>query len=264
MLCGSLRPEITGSVGAKAATELSGLVFSRTQHGVLWTHNDSGDRARLLALRTNGRLLADVDVPGAQNVDWEDIAAGRGVLFAGDIGDNLGRRPSISVYRISEPQVAPGSAAATVSARRIELRYPDGPRDAEALLLDSASGALVIVEKRFDGPAGVYVAAKPSARAPATLRRAGRLSPAVGRGVTAGSVSGDGRTVALRTYDRVYVWIRKSSESIATALQSPPCVAGEGLIAEGQGEAMALSATGDAFYTVPEGTNAAIRRYAPR
>jgi hypothetical protein len=35
----------------------------------------------------------------------------------------------------------------TVSAQPLALRYPDGPHNAETLLVDSSSGALVIVTK---------------------------------------------------------------------------------------------------------------------
>src|SRR5436309_124045 len=103
-LCGRLRARVTGHVADGAATELSGLVLSRTQPGVLWTHNDSGDRARVFAVTPAGRVLADLDVPAAHNVDWEDIALGPGAtpagpsgrgaaLYLADIGDNAAQRP---------------------------------------------------------------------------------------------------------------------------------------------------------------------------
>ncbi|MDX6680608.1 MAG: hypothetical protein QOG94_647 [Solirubrobacteraceae bacterium] len=263
-LCARLRAQVTGHVSARAATELSGLVLSRTQRGVLWTHNDSGDRARLLAVTKRGRLLADASVAGAANVDWEDVAAGRGVLFAADVGDNLARRATVAVYRVAEPRVAGARGGrAAVTARRIDLRYPDGPRDAEALLRDPSSGALVIVEKRYGGRAGVYVAKRPAPGGTVTLRRSGRLRPGVGVGVTGGDVSADGRTIALRTYDRAFVWRRRPAESVAAALLRRPCSARASLLVEGQGEALALSRYGGAFYTVPEGSRPALRRYAP-
>jgi hypothetical protein len=247
---------------------------------VLWTHNDSGDRPRVLAVAADGRLLGDVALMGAENVDWEDIAIGRrppgdagarraatatdGVLLVGDVGDNLAQRASIAVYRAAEPRVGGAGASTTAAASRIALRYPDGPRDAEALLLDPSDGALVIVEKSFSGRAGVYVADRPAAGAtPATLRRSGRLSLGVGEAVTAGDVSGDGRTIVLRTYDRAFVWVRRDGERVDAALRRRPCVARADLLVEGQGEALALTPSGRAFYTVPEGPRPAIRRYAP-
>ena len=43
-LCaGTLKPAISGDVDRAGLSELSGLVASRSQPGVLWTHNDSGD-----------------------------------------------------------------------------------------------------------------------------------------------------------------------------------------------------------------------------
>jgi hypothetical protein len=148
-------------------------------------------------------------------------------------------------------------------AGRIELRYPDGPRDAEALLRDPVSGALVVVSKSFTRRSGIYVARKPVAGTTTTMRRAGSLKLGAGEAVTAGDVSADGRTIALRTYTGAFVWKRRPGESVAAALTRRPCEAGTGLLAEGQGEALALAADGRAFYTVPEGERPAIRRYAP-
>src|SRR3954451_10421792 len=119
-LCGALRVHTTGRVAADGATELSGLVASPAQRGVLWTHNDSGDAPRLFALRSDGSAIATVAVRGAQAVDWEDLAAGPdGSLLVGDIGDNDAARDSVTVYRVPEPQVggAPPEPAIAVPLR---------------------------------------------------------------------------------------------------------------------------------------------------
>ncbi len=267
-LCAPLRVRITGHVDTAAATELSGLVLSRTQPGVLWTENDSGNPNHVFAVRADGTLAGDVTVTGAVNVDWEDLALGRlpgggAALLVADIGDNLAQRASVSVYRVAEPRVAAGAAISTAPARRLELRYPDGPRDAEALLVDPSDGALVVIEKSYVGRAGVYVAEHPSPTAPVTMRRRARLVLGAGEPVTGGDVSADGSTIALRTYDAVLVWKRRRGETVAAALRRRPCAARTSLPGEGQGEAIALTRGGTAFYTVPEGERPAIRRYAP-
>jgi hypothetical protein len=82
--------------------ESSGLVASRRHAGVLWTHNDSGDAARLFAIGRDGRVLATLRLAGVQARDWEAMAVGRDdrgapALFVGDIGDNQGVWPSVSV-----------------------------------------------------------------------------------------------------------------------------------------------------------------------
>jgi hypothetical protein len=267
-LCQRLAARVTGVIENDAAQELSGLAASRTQPGVLWTHNDSGDGPRLLAVDQGGRLLAQVTLAGAGAVDWEDIAAARtngggGLLYAADIGDNDAIRSDVAVYRLAEPLLRGGPPARTAAATRLQLRYPDGARDAEALLVDPATRALVVVSKEYNGAGHVYVAGRPSTGAITTLRRSGTLALGGGEAVTAGDVSGDGRTIVLRTYDRAFVWKRRRGESITHALRRRPCTAGALLIGEGQGEALALGTHGGAFYTVPEGARPEIRRYAP-
>ena len=260
-LCGAaLRVRFTGRVAAPGATELSGLVLSAARRNVLWSLNDSGNPATLFAFTTAGRDVAAVTVAGAQNLDWEDLARGRrGTLLIGDIGDNLAERPSIAVLEVPEPRAG---ATAVAPAARYELRYPDGPRDAEALLFDRSRGAIVGVSKSFGPPGGIYVARRPSGEGVTTLRRAGTLKLDGGDAVTAGDVSADGRTIVLRTYDRAFAWRRRVGETIDAALRRRPCIADAGLLGEGQGETIALTADGRAFFTVPEGPRPALRRYA--
>ena len=248
-LCTRLRGRAAGTVTARAAVEVSGLVLARP--GVLWAHNDSGDEPRLLSIGTDGRLLAEVVLAGVEHVDWEALAYAGGDLYVGDIGDNEARRDRVVLHR-----VAPG---ATTPAERIDLRYPDGPQDAEALLADPLGDRLVVVTKRFDGRGRIY-----AGRRNGTLRRAGRLSLGIGEAVTAGDVSADGRTIVLRTYARAFVWSRRRGEALAATLRRRPCRARVNLIAEGQGETVALARDGGAFYTLPEGPRPVLRRYAPR
>ena len=67
--------ELTGRLPAVLA-ESSGIVVSRAQRGVYWTHNDSGDGANLYAIDIAGKLLATFKVAGAEARDWEDMSSG--------------------------------------------------------------------------------------------------------------------------------------------------------------------------------------------
>jgi hypothetical protein len=233
-----------------AANELSGLVRSPSQPELLWSHDDSGSGPVLFGLRADGRVVAHPTVTDAQAVDWEDIAAAPGpLLYIGDIGDNDRSRPSVDIYRVREP---PLGADATAPARRLRLRYPDGPHDAEALLVDPLRGDVLVVTKAIDG-ATAYRAAGTTLRRVADVRGA--------RFVTGGSVSADGRVVALRGYARVWVWIRQGREPLARTLQRMPCSPSVSLSPEGQGEAIALDRRGRSFATVAEGSPAVLRRY---
>ncbi len=61
----------------RSCARASGLAVSRTQPGVLWAHNDSGDAPMLYAIDLKG--TAPGEGRGARTpwrIDWEDIAAG--------------------------------------------------------------------------------------------------------------------------------------------------------------------------------------------
>ena len=237
---------------------------------MLFTHNDSGDSARIFALRADGRLIGSIRVPDAVNVDWEDIALGPGrdgrtALYLGDIGDNARRRAGIDVYRVPEPEVRQGAPAATAPAERLALRYPGGPRDAEALLVDPRGGDLYVVTKRLDGRSEVF-----RARAPlpfggtAALEPAGALRLGLTSAVTGGDVSAAGDAIVLRTYGSVFAWGRTPGESVARALARPPCRAPAHVVAERQGEAIGLLPDGRGFVTLSEGVRSPIWRYTAR
>ena len=157
-----------------------------SRSGLLWTLNDSGGTPQVFALSRTGRLRAAVTLSGATNVDWEDIAIRGRTLYVGDIGDNAAQREEIAIYRFAEP--APGTSA--VPADRIVLRYPDGPRDAEALLIDPRTGTVVIVTKDFGGRSEVYIAGRDGLR---KARDAAARDRAGGHG---------GRRLRRRPHDR--------------------------------------------------------------
>lgn len=256
-LCRRLDEAVTGRVADASLDELSGLVQSRTRPGVLYAHEDSGAAAQLWALRPDGSIAGSWAVPGAEAVDWEDIATGPAagggaVLYIGDIGDNRAVRPYVDVYRVPEPAVG---ATATAPAERMRLRYPDGARDAETLLADPRRGTLVIVSKEFDGARAYSVPGFVAGEA--TLRRGPRVEAAF---ATAGDVSADGRIIAVRGYTSMAVWRRRGTESLTSAMQRTPCVPPTSLF-EGQGEALALNRDGTVARTVNESSPAVLRRY---
>jgi hypothetical protein len=256
-LCGALRVRVTGRVGDSTANELSGLVRSRSQLGLLWSHDDSGAAPILFGLRTDGRVVAKPTVTGAQAVDWEDIAAGPGpLLYIGDIGDNAASRASIDVYRVREPRAG---AAATAPAERLALHYPDRPHDAETLLVDPLRGDLIVITKTPSGATAYRTSARLPAGSDTTLGPAHRVSGIAF--ATGGDVSADGRIVAVRGYGSLAVWVRHGRERLTTTLARRPCISPTSLLPEGQGEAIALDRRGRSFMTVAEGTPAILRRY---
>ena len=93
-----------------ALTEASGLVLGTD--GVLWSHNDSGDRPRLIAVSTEGAPLGEIDITNVQAQDWEDIARFDhpdlgSTLVVADLGDNDRQRTDTSLILVQQP-TAPG------------------------------------------------------------------------------------------------------------------------------------------------------------
>jgi len=238
--------------------ELSGIVALDSG---LWAHNDSGDEARVFRLDEAGATQAVVRLEGVQAFDWEDMTGAgpaAGELFVGDIGDNEGIRNEVTVLRFAVPEPPPVGEV-TIPAgdiQTITLRYPDGPRDAETLLVDPATRDIVIVHKRFGGASEVYQAPEADwADGEAELERIGIVLDAT----TAGDVGADGQVVALRTYAAVLVFPRDEDQSLAEALvENEPCDAPTRL--EVQGEAITFTEEG--YLTVSEGDRPRINRFA--
>lgn len=151
--------EQTGRFKDRRVRESSGIVASRQNPGVLWTHNDSGDGPYLYATDLTGRALGRLRVTGAVAIDWEDIASGpcpdrftEACLYIADTGDNLFLRPRVTVYAIRDPTPP---LRASERALVLRIRYPDGPRDVEALFVD-ADATIHLVTKGNRGSIDHY------------------------------------------------------------------------------------------------------------
>lgn len=234
-----------------ALDESSGLAVSARHPGTLWTHNDGGDRAQVVALDRRGRSVATVTLAGVDPSDPEALAPGPGpggrpALFLGDIGDNLLQRPDVSVFRFPEPARLGDQ---TVPATWFRFRYPDGPHDAEALLVDR-TGRVWIATKGISGQ-GLYRAPRrlvPQDEGTNPLTRVAAV-PSL---VTDGAFLPDGRLV-LRTYASVYVYDRPGRE-VAHALL-PPQPQGESLAVDGSRLLVGSEGAGSEVLAVPVPTS---------
>ena len=239
--------EVLLRIGDPRVLEASGLAASQRHAGVLWTHNDSGDAARLFAIGRDGRVLATLRFAGVQARDWEAMAVGRDdrgepALFAGDIGDNLGVWPSVTVYRVAEPARL---RDATVRAQRYRLRYPDGPRDAEALLVDPRGNRLYVASKDEAGGSLYQAPAELRGDRVNLLRRVGRVPASV----TDGAYSPDGRLLVLRDYRAAYVYAARGGRLATVPLPL-----------QQQGESIAFSADGGSLLVGSEGAGSEVWR----
>lgn len=254
---------ILGQVSTYNVSEASGLVASRQNPGVLWTHNDSGFPGTVFALSTNGALLGQWTVPDASPGNYEDIAIGPGpkpgfqYLYLGDIGDNYLVRPSIRVFRFPEPAAYGYQSNFVVygyvpESQDIELVYPDGPHDAEGMLVDPVSGDLFLFTK-LTNSAGVYRATRAQLDSGDTVTLT-FLREISFRRVSAADISADGSMIAVRRSGSGLLWTRAAGQSVDQALAgsgiSIPMI---GQPTEPNGEALAFAANGSGYYTLSEG-----------
>lgn len=123
--------------------EWSGLASCRSGAGSWWAINDGGNPSEVILLDADLSTIRRLPIAVA-NADWEDLAASDGRLFIADIGDNQRRRASIQVIAVTEPGADGLGPLAPLA--RWTLRYPDGPCDAEALVIHGDQGW--IIDKR--------------------------------------------------------------------------------------------------------------------
>ncbi len=272
-----------GHLADPAITESSGVVASHRAGGrLLWTHNDSGDGPFVYAMTLTGGKLGTFRLRNVDTVtDCEDIAIGPGpragmpYLYLGDIGDNNSVRTAVShvctVYRFPEPAVLSGARTSsqahpvlTATPEAFCYVYPDGPHNAESLLVHPKTGRIYIVAKNANGRDGVYVFPLPLD--PKRVVTLAKLATVTIKGepdfypnlVTGGDIAPDGKHLVLRTYWYAYefaapadlagfdaVW-RTRPRRILVPLQT-------------QGEGIGYTyPQGDAFYLTSEGAHTSI------
>lgn len=245
-----------GVVQSDLLREVSGIAASRRNPGVLWVHNDSGGGARVYAIDTKASLLGACTVRGATARDWEDIAVGPGpdpnehCLYIGDIGDNQAKRREVTVYRVPEPRIGtttPFGQMTIGPAETITLTYPDGPRDAETLLIDPLTRDIYIVSKRTMF-SRVYRAAFPQSTTLRTMMECVAVMP--WGFATGGDISPDGWRVIVRGMFNASLWERPAGEPLWRAFSGKQVQIP--LANEPQGEAICFDAQGKGYFTISE------------
>jgi hypothetical protein len=272
--------ENTGRLERDDLDEVSGLAASRRRSDLLWVHNDSGARPRLYAIGADGRDRGAVDVSGASNVDWEDLASfeldGVPYLLIADVGDNAARRRSVTLYVIEEPELIGdrfGRRARARVAWSIDVVYDGGPLDCEGVAVDVPGGRVLLVSKRTV-PLRLYevpLRATTASDKPVVASLVGDVfgipqpvasdlaeDPQFGRfrsQATALDVSSDARELIVVTYGNAYRFSRAEGEGWREAVaRAPDIVLLPRMV---QTEAGAYSADGRSLWVTTE------RRPAP-
>lgn len=263
--------QLAGLITDGALDEISGIAASRLRDDVLWVIDDSGNPARLYALSKRGRRLGTFEIEGTDKVDWEDIASfeldGEPYLLITDTGDNGGIRKLLHLHVIREPRDA--NASGTLKPEwSIDFRWPDGARDCEAVAVDAAQNAIILISKKRQPPQVFTLPLRPRGNGPkietaalsGTLAgvpqaeaRERRDNPAVARlrsQVTGADIAPQRDAIAVLTYDNLLIYQRKPDQSWPQALASAPDIVRLRFLP--QAEAVAWSHGGGGLYATGE------------
>ena len=229
-----------GEITDKDVSEISGIALSKLDTNVLWVINDSGDGANLYALSMDGAMLATVKIKGADNKDWEDLAAFSEndvpyVLIA-DTGGNTSTREKFDIYIVKEPKLS-GDATANISLdRQITFRYEDEARDCEAAAVDVAHQKIYLLSKR-SMPAILYeLPLHPDNDDVQVAKRLGEMTmipqptedeiqntyDEYHAQPTSMDVAPAGDKITVLTYRRLFIWDRAQDESWLEAMNNTP------------------------------------------
>ena len=267
------KPELAGVIINPDLDELSGLTGSRRRTDLLWVHNDSGNPNEIYAIDLEGHLRATYTIANTPNTDWEDIVAftldGEPYLLIADVGDNGALRKELALIVVREPVVPDTATKSTLDpAWTIRFRYPDGPRDCEAVTIDPRSGEVLLMSKRRVPGQLFMLPLKPPAGGgePLVARQIAlaqhvpqpsaeelAADPKIGRylsQITAMALAPDDSELALLTYRDVYVYPRVPGEPWQSTLAREPHALG--LPRLPQAEGLGYLRDGSALYVTGE------------
>ena len=237
--------------------ENSVAITSVSQPGIIFGFNDSGHEPRIFAFDSSGRGRGVWSIVGARNRDSEAAAlgmcrhGGTWCVYIGDVGDNEARRPYVTVYRVVEPVVRDSSRVAALQVEdTLNIRYSDHPHDVEAMYV-GIDGSIFLITKRrlldeqrrprraliyrvpvsyWDSSGTVVASLVDSLPIVPGERQGGQISDA--------ALSPDGKLLAVRTYDDVYLFAVDSVTQLPKPTQATvPCTIRA--LKERQGEGIA-------------------------
>ena len=257
--------------------ETSGLARSQREPGLLWSINDGGSKPRIYALDGTGADRGRIKLEKARNRDWEDMASFKvgeqPYLLVADIGDNDARRKNVGFYVVPEPDLAEDNKVRMEPAWGVAFRYPDGPRDAEAVAVDVANHAALILTKRTLPPELYSVPLTPGdGEQTATFLGAIESLPLPTRQdlenatftndwhwqPTSMDLSPDGKLAVILTYRAIYVYRLNPEKSLYENLNGLAYALGIGNFPGA--ESVAFSANSESIFVTVEGRRAPLLR----
>ena len=267
-------PNTTAQVDGFVIPECGGLCASRINRNILWAINDYSNHHSLYAINSIDGSVQQYPIANGNNYDYEDIACGPGpipdvgYIYVADIGDNDAWRgmkyflrtwPPIVIYRIREPNLSTLQNPELTLWDKLELRYTDGPHNAEAVMIDPVSRRMFILTKS-SGRIWMTPSEWGPGDASMVLKRVGRIKN-MPDSLTGIDISPDGKEIVVKFYDSIHYFCMGSRQydnpsgawqdilNVLTTTDGIPVPYEE----EPQGEAVCFGPTfDDGMYTLSE------------
>lgn len=166
---------------------------------LLWVIEDSGNSNHLYGLNYDGKIIKDLRVLNAENIDWEDLTSdSEGYIYIGDFGNNDGKRKTYMIYKI--PIVE--NSERSVKAKFIQFTLP---KDIDSLDFESffvhndffylfSKNSKTCKLFKIPNKVGNHEAAYVS-----KIKLKGKHNK-----VTSADISEDGKTVVLLNHDKLW------------------------------------------------------------
>jgi hypothetical protein len=238
--------------------ESSGIAASIINKDAFWTHNDSGDSARIFLFNKKGETIAVVNIKGVTAFDWEDIATFKrgedSYILIADTGDNFYMRKTSVLYIIREPLIPANSEkkeALNLDVKPeaiINFSYENGARNCESVAVDPTGPTIFFASKEpkqstvYSMPIPAEGSKEPNvAKAIATIKLPN---------TTAMDISPDGKRAVILTYGDAFEFAKSKGETWAQAFSREPRIIKAP--PRKQGEAICYGLDGKTLYLTSE------------
>ncbi|XP_052796541.1 uncharacterized protein LOC128228980 [Mya arenaria] len=257
---------VVGRIDDTELDEASSLAASRKFPGILYTHNDHGDVARLFAINASTAMVeAVLNISPATHHDWEAMEVGpcgpndmNSCIYILDDGEYR-NEDSRTIYKLPEPDTMMSQTLAPQAV----LYYNWTEHGADTLMIDPDAKLYII--STILGGRGMIITVDPAffgndINNPVFLDSGDYFSiESTHHDPSDGSISVDGQEILVKIREEIYYWATPKDGDISAALthkgvQVPYTV-------ERLGEGICWAADGSAYYTLGEGTHAPLYRY---
>jgi hypothetical protein len=164
---------------------------------LLWTIEDAGNKNNIYGLDLKGKVVKDIDISNASNIDWEDLTSDDlGNLYIGDFGNNSKNRDAFTIYKVSD------LTKSKSKAERINFVLPKKmkAKDFEAFFL--LDNYFYIFSKENKSYTLIRVPNKIGKHTAEIIAKSNFIGKNLK--ITSADISEDGKTVVLLNHDKLW------------------------------------------------------------